>query len=129
MSHVATIKPMDSLTLFLEYDYGNEEKVTPSLRDGTWQGVAGIASYGWTDRFTTALRAEYFKDSDGVRTGVLRDVSATGLTLTGAYKFTKMLLGRAEVRQDWSDRRVFQRGATNADKDQTTLAMQLIYTY
>ncbi len=129
MSHVATIKPVDSLTLFLEYDYGNEEKVTPSLRGGTWQGVAGIASYGWTDRFTTALRAEYFKDSDGVRTGVLRDVSATELTLTGAYKFTKMLLGRAEVRQDWADKSVFQKRATGADKNQTTLAMQLIYTY
>jgi hypothetical protein len=40
-----------------------------------------------------------------------------------------MFLGRAEVRQDWADERIFQRGSSNADKNQTTLAFQLIYTY
>lgn len=134
MSHVATIKPFDPLTLFLEYTYGHEEKVTSSLRDATWQGVAGIASYAWTDRFTTALRGEWFNDRDGARLGgdfpgTHANVQVGELTLTGAYKFTKMLLGRAEVRQDWSDRRFYQRGANSADKNQTTLALQMIYTY
>jgi hypothetical protein len=40
-----------------------------------------------------------------------------------------MLLGRAEVRQDWADRSMFKRGSSSADSNQTTLAMQLIYTY
>jgi len=56
-------------------------------------------------------------------------VTVSEITLTGAYKFTKMLLGRAEFRQDWADRKVFQRGRTGSDKDQTTLALQLIYTF
>lgn len=129
-STVATIKPIDPLAVYLEYTYGNEENVTPSLRDATWQGWAAIASYNWTDRFNTALRGEIFKDSDGFRTASLVDTSLAELTLTGTYKFTKMFLGRAEVRQDWADERVFQRGsAPNADKSQTTLAVQLIYTY
>jgi hypothetical protein len=51
------------------------------------------------------------------------------ITFTSSYKFTKMLIGRAEVRQDWADKSVFQKRATGADKNQTTLAMQLIYTY
>ena len=138
MSHVATIKPLDPLTVTLEYDYGHDEKVTASLRDGTWQGVAAVASYDWTDRFTTALRGEFFKDSDGVRTigsglfgtSTPRDVGFTELTLTGAYKYTKMLVGRAEVRQDWASKTVFAVGNSGrADQAQTTLALQLIYTY
>ena len=133
-ANVITITPSDPLNLIFEYTYGHEEEVTPSLRDATWQGVAGIASYNWTDRFNTALRGEFFRDSDGSRIGgdipgTHADVSVGELTLTGAYKFTSQLLGRLEVRQDWSDRRVFQKGNTGSDKNQTTLALQAIYTF
>jgi Putative beta-barrel porin-2, OmpL-like. bbp2 len=128
-STVATIKPIDPLALYLEYTYGNEEDVTASGRDATWQGWAAIASFNWTDRFNTALRGEIFKDSDGARTGSAVDNTLAELTLTTAYKFTKMFLGRAEVRQDWADERFFQRGSSSIDKRQTTFAVQLIYTY
>jgi hypothetical protein len=40
-----------------------------------------------------------------------------------------MFLGRAEIRQDWADERFYKKGGSNADKNQTTLAMQLIYTF
>jgi hypothetical protein len=134
LGNVATIKPFDPLTLYLEYTYGHEEQVTASLRNGTWQGLAAIASYDWTERFNTALRAEWFNDRDGVRlggdfVGTHANVAVGEMTLTGAYKLTKMLLGRAEVRQDWSDQKFFKRGSSNADKNQTTLALQLIYQY
>lgn len=133
-SNVATIKPMDPLTLYLEYTYGHEERVTASLRDATWQGVGVIASYNWTDRFNTALRAEAFNDRDGARLGgdipgTHENVTVSELTLTGSYKFTRMLLGRVELRQDWADRRFFQRGNTGSDKSQTTFALQAIYTF
>ena len=49
--------------------------------------------------------------------------------MTGLYKFTKMLLGRVEVRQDWADDAFYKKGATRADKNQTTLAAQLIYAF
>lgn len=138
ISNVATIKVISDLTFFVEYTYGHEDKATASLRDASWQGVAAIASYDWTDRFNTSLRAEFFKDADGVRTigsGLFgasqpKDTGLGELTLTGAYKFTKMLLGRMEVRQDWADQKVFALGDSGrANKSQTTLAMQLIYTY
>ena len=134
-SNVATIKPFDPLTLLLEYTYGHEENASlGGTRDAVWQGVAGIASYAWTDRFATALRGEVFKDRDGARLGgnffgTHANQTVAEVTLTGAYKFTKMFLGRVEVRQDWADERFYKRGATNADKNQTTLAGQLIYTY
>jgi hypothetical protein len=135
MSHVATIKPFDPLALILEYTYGREENASlGGTRDAVWQGIAGIASYGWTDRFTTAVRGEYFKDRDGARlggnfAGTHANNSVAEATLTGSYKFTKMLLGRVEVRQDWSDEAFFKKGASSADKNQTTLAGQLIYTF
>jgi hypothetical protein len=51
------------------------------------------------------------------------------ITLTAAYKFTAKLLGRAEFRQDWADKKVFLVGNTGADKAQTTLALQAIYGF
>jgi hypothetical protein len=128
-SNVATIKPMDPLTIYLEYTYGYEQNITASLRNGTWQGWAAIGSYNWTDRFNTALRGEIFKDSDGVRTGAARDVTLGEITLTGSYKFTKMLIGRAELRQDWADERFYKKDRTGADKNQTTIAVQMIYAF
>jgi hypothetical protein len=140
IANVLTIKPIDPLAIALEYTIGHEGKVTSSGRDATWQGMAGIASYSWTDRFTTALRAEWFNDRDGAR--ILGDpvtghqnVTVGEVTFTGSYKFTKMLMGRAEVRQDWSDRNVFavgnqlNRTTHVADKSQTTLGLQLVYQY
>ncbi len=117
MSHVATLKPFDPLALILEYTYGREENASlGGTRDAVWQGVAGIASYGWTDRFTTAVRGEFFNDRDGARlggnfTGTHANNSVAEVTVTGAYKFTKMFLGRVEVRQDWSDETFYRKGA------------------
>ena len=135
MSHVATLKPFDHLALILEYTYGREENASlGGTRDAVWQGLAGIASYGWSDRFTSALRGEFFNDRDGARlggnfNGTHANNSVAEVTLTGAYKFTKMFLGRVEVRQDWSDETFYRKGASSADKNQTTLAGQLIYTF
>jgi hypothetical protein len=129
-SNVATLKPIDPLTMYLEYTMGHEENAATPLgvRDAWWNAFAGILSYGWTDRFTTALRAEYFRDSKGARTGV-NDADLGEITLTAAYKFTAKLLGRAEIRQDWADQDVFKRGRANADSAQTTFALQAIYGF
>ena len=135
MSHVATIKPFDPLALIIEYSYGHEEKASlGGTRDAQWQGLAGIVSYGWTDRFSTALRGEIFNDPDGARlggnfTGTHANVTVSEITLTGSYQFTKMLLGRLEYRQDWADERFYRKRATSADKSQGTFAAQLIYAF
>jgi len=59
----------------------------------------------------------------------IHNVALGEFTLTGTYKFTKMLLGRAEVRQDFANRAVFQRGSSKADANQTTLALQMLYQF
>ena len=136
-SNVATIKPMDSLTLLLDYTFGAEAKApTPTgNRQSYWHTISGVASYDWTDRFSTALRAEAFLDLQAARTfgfaatKTIHNVALGEFTLTGTYKFTKMLLGRAEVRQDFANRAVFQRGSGNADANQTTMAVQMLYQF
>lgn len=136
-SNVATIKPVDPLTLLLEYTLGGEDKAsTPTgTQDAYWHALAAIASWGWTDRFTTALRGEVFIDSEAARTGGFassnfeRNVTLGEITLTGSYNFTKMLLGRVEFRQDWANHPVFQKGRSGADSNQTTLAVQLLYAF
>jgi Putative beta-barrel porin-2, OmpL-like. bbp2 len=139
-SNVATLKPIDPLTMYLEYTLGHEANApTPfGNRNAWWHAFAGVASYNWTDRFNTALRGEVFVDSQAARTtasGLFAPVSPVHnatlgeITLAGTYKFTKMLLGRAEFRQDWANHPVFKVGTSNADSNQTTLALQLIYTY
>ncbi len=133
-ANVASYTPIDPLTLTGEFTYGHEQKATASLRDADWLGVATYANYSWTKRFSTALRGEFFYDKDGVRmgggaTGVEQRAKLGEFTLTGAYKFTEMLLGRVEIRQDWSDVSVFQKGASGADTNQTSLALQAIYTF
>lgn len=136
-SNVATIKPVDPLTLYLEYTLGHEANApTPTgIQSAWWHAFAAVASYSWTDRVITALRTELFLDSQGARTGgfaatsPISNVSLGEVTLTGTYKFTKQFLGRAEWRQDWANRGVFKLGTSRADSNQTTLALQLIYQY
>jgi len=123
ITNVATIKPVEPLTLFIEYTYGNEGSL-----GGHWQGVAAIASYKWTSRFYTALRGEYFRDKGGSRTGVPR-LNLGEVTLTAGYRFTSQLLGRVEVRPDWSNKNFFAERNSGFDKSQTTLAWQVIYGF
>jgi hypothetical protein len=114
---------MDPLTIYLEYTYGNEGSL-----GGHWQGGAAIFSYNWTDRFNAAVRGEIFHDEGGSRTG-RRNLTIGEATLTAAYKFTAKLLGRVEVRPDWSNKSFFAEGSSGTDKSQTTLALQAIYTF
>ncbi|MGE5304371.1 MAG: outer membrane beta-barrel protein [Alphaproteobacteria bacterium] len=136
-SNVATIKPMDPLTVYLEYTFGTEHQApTPTgNKNAQWYAFSAIGSWSWTERFSTALRTELFLDEGASRTGgfaatkPVRNVSLGEVTLAGTYKFTKMLLGRAEFRQDWANRGVFQKGSSGADANQTTLEMQLLYQF
>jgi Putative beta-barrel porin-2, OmpL-like. bbp2 len=136
-SNVATIKPMDPLTLLLEGTFGVEQDAsTPTgIQNAQWYAFAAVGSWSWTERFSTALRTELFLDEGASRTQGLGatkpifNVALGEVTLAATYKFTKMFQGRAEFRQDWANRPVYKRGSSNADSNQTTLAWQLLYQY
>jgi len=85
------------------------------------------------------VRGEWFGDPDGARvprfSNSKTDTNLGEFTFTGAYKFTKMLLGRIELRQDFADGNIFGVGDTSgrtnnpSNKSQTTFAMQLLYQF
>jgi hypothetical protein len=119
---VGTIKPVKNLSLILNVDYAKEENT--GADDSKWYGYAGIVKYEFSDFFSTALRAEYFNDKNGVRTGTVQKVKE--ITLTPEFKLAKDLLLRPEYRHDWSDVSVFDSGA---EKTQDTFSVGIMYSW
>ncbi|MDE2310003.1 MAG: porin [Betaproteobacteria bacterium] len=140
---VATFSATEQLTLVLNYDYGSQGNAT--LVSGTtgtakWEGWAGYANYQINDMWRLSLRGEWFNDKDGYRT-VVGPLAAGGplattgqkwkeATLTLAYLPTKAIEIRAEVRNDWSDQKVFLAtdGITQKDS-QNSLGLEAIYKF
>jgi hypothetical protein len=73
-----------------------------TLCDGTdWQGAAGYIIVDLTDRISLVGRGEYFRDSDGVRTGIRQNLYEGTFTIN--YKVSRGLLARLEYRHDGSN--------------------------
>jgi hypothetical protein len=136
---VVTYTGIKNLTLGANVDYGWEEEEaflksigTRSDFDSRWWGYAGYVAYDWTDRFRTALRAEYFTDPMGSRTGAGQKVSLWEVTTTLQYKIWRGLMGRLEYRHDDADTKVFKvrtPGLTPTSKTQDTLTLALTYLF
>jgi hypothetical protein len=121
-------------------DYGHEKDEaflqqvvqTRSDNDATWWGWAGYAAYDWTEKLRTALRAEYFTDPMGARTGAGQKVSLWEGTATVQYKIWKGLVGRVEYRHDSADTKVFKvrtPGLVATSKTQDTISLALYYLF
>lgn len=106
---VATYNATSQLTLVVNADWGQQQNFV-SLINGVpitakWDGVAGYANYQFDDRWRVSVRAEYFNDQDGFRTGVIQKWKEA--TVTFAYLPTKSVELRGEVRGDKSDTNAF----------------------
>lgn len=121
---VGTVKPLKNLTLTVNADYATQKDIAADGSDAKWYGVAGYAKYDFSDLFSTAIRAEYFKDDDGVRTGTEQSVKE--VTITPEFRIAKNLLIRPEYRHDWSDEMSFDSGTS---KHQDTIALGAMYTW
>ena len=125
---IITVKPVKNVTFVLNTDYSVQSGSAPDGGDAKWYGVAGYLKYDFSDLFSTAVRAEYFKDPDGART--LTAQTAKEITLTPEFRVAKNLLVRPEYRHDWSDKYVFDSHRVPADKkSQDTLALGVMYTW
>lgn len=123
--------PLTGLTLEGEYLYAHEDgpvAVTPLLT-GTnvgvnplffaptekgvqviphgvdWQALNGYIIYDWNDKLEFATRGEYFRDSDGARTGIRQSLAEVTFTIN--YHLTDELLLRTEYRHDESNAKPF----------------------
>ena len=125
---VITVKPIKNLTLVVNTDYSIQSNSAPDGGDAKWYGVAGYAKYDFTDFFSTAVRAEYFKDPQGART--LTPQTAKEVTLTPEFRVAKDLIVRPEYRHDWSDKDVFDSHHNTLNKkNQDTVALAVMYTW
>jgi hypothetical protein len=138
---VLTYKLIDNLTLVLNYDYGSESGLLANGAQATWQGVAGYINLGgallnpdW-ERFSFTQRAEWFSDTNGVRTGTPQDLWE--LTSTFKWMLTDHLQTRLEYRHDESSKKVFSQKQfqlndetiTRFLRGQDTIAVELAYLF
>lgn len=125
---VAVLKPTEAVTIGFNLDRGTEEGLAVGGGSATWWGVAGYLRVGLTSSFAATLRAEYFDDADGVRTGTVQELKE--LTLTPELKLGGGLLARADLRVDFSDVPVFE-GSDGAStkKEQPTILLNVAYVF
>ncbi|MCX7770184.1 MAG: porin [Proteobacteria bacterium] len=125
---ISTIKPTKKLSFIINADYGNEKGIDPNGKDADWKGIAGIVKYDFNDTFGLALRGEYFKDTDGVRTGISQEVKE--ITVTPELRLSSGLIIRPEYRHDWSTKKAFNyvKGIPTG-KSQDTVAISFMYRW
>jgi hypothetical protein len=102
---VVTYNATDKLTLMLNPDWAMQQNASTADVTGNstarWWGVAAYGIYQFTDLWRGTLRAEYFDDKDGYRTGVKQKWKEVTGTL--AYLPTKNIELRGELRYDRSN--------------------------
>jgi hypothetical protein len=135
LTSVFTIKPIDPMTIILEYDYGNDSDSVPLnglLRTAQWQGGALYLAYNFTDDLSACFRTEVFDDVNGERVlgaGAGGHATYYEFTPTLTYRIIDGLYWRNEYRHDESDtKKVFAHG-TNPVHGQDTLATELVYAF
>ena len=110
----------------LNLDYATEKNPTPLCDEARWDGIAAYVRFDLLPQFSFSARAEQFQDHQGVRTGVTQTL--TEATLTPEYRVSKNFVIRVELRKDWSDKDVFQKGTT-AINTQTTLQFNTLFVF
>lgn len=137
---LATYKPTDQWTFILDFNHAGETGVLPPFRDSgrgkqdaRWDGLAGYVIYHFTDSLSGTLRAEFFDDADGARTGQKQTVWEITPTLAYQPSCLPGLTLRAEFRHDESNKRFFEGvgtfDGTRFFKGQDTLAWEAIYAF
>jgi len=132
-------------TLAFEMTYGCEDHEaflaslgTRQHTNAAWWGWALYGAYDWTPKIRTALRQEYFQDTDGARTGFGSMLRLWSTTLTADYRIWKGLEARLEYRHDSADEKVFKArtsrpdqslGVTPQSKTLDTFSIALIYVF
>jgi|RhiMetStandDraft_4_1073278.scaffolds.fasta_scaffold05566_6 putative OmpL-like beta-barrel porin-2 len=142
LDYVLTYTGISKLTLGLNVDYGWETDEAYLKASGTrgdidasWWGWAAYAAYDWTEAFRTALRVEYMKDAQGVRTQLSpagKKLDLWEVTATAQYKIWKGLVGRVEYRHDSANEKVFAiraPGYVPTGKTQDTISFDFYYLF
>jgi hypothetical protein len=124
---VAQWKLTDLTVFTLDAVYGSEKGAVTPGANASWSGIAGYARLGLSDAFAFCLRAEYFNDADGARTGTVQKL--TEVTVTPEVKVSSHLIFRADLRVDWSNADVFVKNDGAFKSNQPTVLLNAIYVF
>ncbi|HMC12962.1 MAG TPA: outer membrane beta-barrel protein [Gallionellaceae bacterium] len=127
---VATYTVSDSLNFVLNPDFGSQENATlanGSTGSAKWSGMAAYANYQINDPWRVSVRAEYFNDKDGYRTGIAQKWKEA--TLTVGYAASKNTELRGEIRKDTSDQASFAYNDGIARKSQDSVGLEAVYKF
>ncbi|HEX7613998.1 MAG TPA: porin [Thermoanaerobaculia bacterium] len=124
---VAQWKLTDLTVFTLDAVYGSEKGAVTPGANASWSGIAGYARLGLSDAFAFCLRAEYFNDADGARTGTVQKL--TEVTVTPEVKVSSHLIFRADLRVDWSNADVFVKNDGAFKGNQPTVLLNAIYVF
>jgi hypothetical protein len=107
------------------------DPVTGGRKNAEWYAYSAHLFYTLDERWRLGTRAEWFRDDEGTRTGVLKRpgfaASFYDLTLGVTYKPYPSLLIRPEVRYDWTpDARPFN---DQTEKSQFTASVDAIWRF
>jgi maltoporin len=121
---VGTFKPLKNTTVVLNTDYATEQHSAAGGGTAKWYGIAGYVKYDFSELVSGTVRAEYFNDKDGLRTGAEQKIKE--ITVTPEFRVAKAIVVRPEYRHDWSDKKSFDSGTK---KNQDTIALGVMYTW
>ena len=124
---VATLTPANNMTVVLNYDRASQAKANGGAAPALWQGYAAYLNMGLGEKHSATVRGEVFDDHDGYRTGTVQTLKEVTLTLS--CKQVDNLEMRAEYRYDMSNQNVFQDDKGVAKDTQSTVGVQLIYSF
>lgn len=124
---VAQWKLTDLTVFTLDAVYGSEKGAVTPGKTASWSGIAGYGRFGITDTFALCLRAEYFDDADGTRTGVMQKLKE--VTVTPEVKVSSHLIFRGDLRVDWSDADVFSKKDGVFKGNQPTILLNALYAF
>ena len=117
-----------NLSQTVNVDFGHEENV-PDAGDADWEGIAHYLTYVFSDCVSTTMRAEWFRDDDGARTGFSGDFYELtwGFRLTPwpRHRVLKNMTLRPEIRWDFSPNDEVFSGRHN----QLTAAIDVIQSF
>lgn len=125
---VAVYNVSPKLALMANYDYGIERQRLSGDK-AHFQGIAAYLRWAPTPRLAFSPRFEWYDDYNGARTGVAQTLKE--FTFSGEYRFRPNVIGKLDVRNDWSDRPFFTKGnpADPLAKNQTTITGGFVWAF
>ena len=105
----------EKLELIAGFDIGTQQQAKGSSSYDTWLSPVVIGRYSFSDKWKSALRAEYYQDEAGViiATDTPNGFKTTGLSLNVDYLPAKFIMCRIEGRWLNSEDAIFE---TNTDR-------------